>query len=268
MQNESKTVTLIIVALFKPVLRLALRYGLRLQEILEALKVALAQVGQAELKRQSDRGNLSKLSLLTGIQRRELKRLISGEKKTDNLNLLSRILGQWQTHPDFSSKGRADALAVSGAESEFANLVKSISTDVNPYTVLAALEEKGALKRQGAKVVLVKKVLTPAEGSLDGLEMLAADSNNLFEAVTTNILDKPEVPNLHITTSYDNISLQELEKIREWVLDQGTAFHEAARIFLAKHDKDANPRIYKKEGGAKVTITTFSLISGGHDEAN
>ena len=78
-------------------------------------------------------------------------------------------------------------------------------------------------------------------------------------AVEENIFSAPTTPNLHITTEYDNICKQDIPKLREWLLEQGTLFHEKVRRYLARFDKDANQRLYNKPGGVRVMIGSFSF---------
>ena len=90
--------------------------------------------------------------------------------------------------------------------------------------------------------------------------MLAQDADFLLRAVEKNIFAEPNIPNLHISTVFDNICQENMPEIQEWLLDKGTAFHEEARAYLAKFDKDANPRLYDKQGGGKVAVCAFALV--------
>src|SRR5262249_10280823 len=151
-----------------------------------------------------------------------------------------------------------------GEESEFADLIKSVSVDISPYTVLFGLEQAGLVTRNDGKLELVRKVYSNPENLEESLAMLSQDVDDLIHAVEKNTLDQPKVPNLHITTVFDNICQDDLEKIRLWLLDKGTTFHEEARAYLSKFDKDANPRLFARSGGARVVVSAFSLSSELH----
>gem|GEM_PF-4016174 len=51
-------------------------------------------------------------------------------------SLLAKIIGSWSESKRFTDKyGKPKVLSVEGAASEFVDLVKSVSTDLNPYTI-------------------------------------------------------------------------------------------------------------------------------------
>ncbi len=199
---------------------------------------------------------------MTGLHRRDVMRLVKPRADTAQpRNLLHRVLGTWQGNPRFSNKrGKARPLEVEGKESEFVSLVQSVSSDLNPYTVLFELERVGAVKRDRGKVALCSGVYTPRGDVREGFSLLARDSEDLLRAVETNVLARPDVPNLHIQTEYDNIAPEFLADIKNWFLDQGEAFHERAREYLSRFDADLNPKLKGRGNGVRVAIGTFSNI--------
>ena len=248
--------------LLRPVLGFCLRRGLRFQELVQLTKECFLDVARAELERRGEEVNTSRLSVLTGLQRRDIRQQLSPEfDSARGVNLLSRVIGQWQTHPDMTTTaGKPRRLSADGSESEWAELVRSVSVDVNPYTVLFALEQSGTVRRHDGEVELLESVYAPRENVAAGLEMLGSDAGSLIRAIEENLFSRPQTPNLHIATTYDNITIESLAEIRAWLLDRGTTLHEAAREFVAKRDKDANPRLHAKQGGGRVTLCTFSLV--------
>lgn len=57
-------------------------------------------------------------------------------------------------------------------------------------------------------------------------------------------------------TEYDNVCLDELPKVKEWLLKEGTKFHKKARDFISKYDLDVTPND-KKIGGGHVFLGAF-----------
>ena len=93
-----------------------------------------------------------------------------------------------------------------------------------------------------------------------GVELLSSDMDDLINAVDENVFSRSSQPNHHVKTQYDNIVLEALPAIREWFLKKGALFHEEARKFLSKFDRDVHPELSKKEGGARVALGSFSLV--------
>ncbi len=262
MAQTNKFTKSVIAGLLKPFVRFCLRRDMRIQDMIDVLKFAMLHVAEEKLDLSGDKANISRLSVLTGLQRKEIRRLSSVDIKKSNPDLLTKIIGQWQSNNQFLTKDKKPrALTVTGNDSEFFELVKSVSVDVSPYTVLFGLEKSGAVKRSDSKVTLLTPVYISSADEESSLTLLAEDTGDLVSAVEENIFEKPDVPNLHLSTVYDNITEEKADELREWILDQGTSFQEKIRNHLSKFDKDANPRLFKKEGGVRIAVGTFSYCS-------
>ncbi len=250
--------------LFKPVVRLAMKQGLRFQEMLEFLKHACLEVATEQLERAGQASNNSRLSVLTGLQRKELSKLAAVEIPSSGAaNLLSRIISQWRSDSRYLRAGKPRPLTFEGADSEFAELVRSVSVDLNPYTVLFGLEQSGDLRKSAKQAALISKGYNASKNVLDGMQVLLQDSETMHSAVSQNLFERQKVPNLHITTSYDNICRKDLAAIRLWLVKKGAAFHEEVRSFLSRHDKDSNQRLFGEVGGARVSVTAVSFSEEG-----
>lgn len=258
----TRTISDSLISLVKPIARFCVRRSLKLQDIVEALKVALLEVANEEMEKSGATPSTSKLSIMTGVHRRDVVRLLDEEKKErDDEGLLGRIIGQWRNDKRFCTvAGRPKVLESEGKESEFISLVRSVSKDVNPYAVLFELERVGAIERSKSGVKLRSQVFIPVGNVRQGLQLLASDAGDLYEGVEENIFHSPKVPNLHIKTEYDNISPEHEAEIREWLLREGTAFHQKARDFLSQYDRDINPKLADAPGSGRVAVGTFSLL--------
>jgi hypothetical protein len=256
--------------LLRPLARFCLRSSLKIQDIIDAFKEVLIQTASEELLKAGHEATTSRLSVMTGLQRKDINRLKeSPESKESNANFLARVVGQWQYNADFAKPlGKPRALTFEGAESEFATLVKSVSTDLNPYTVLFELERTSQVVKDGKYLKLNARVFElQGEGKYsDTLDLVGKDWDDSLAAASQNILETPQVPNLHLRTEFNNICKEDLPKIREWLLDRGTTLHEEARSFLAQFDKDVNPRLYKKSGGVRVSLGSYSYAQDTKEE--
>ena len=274
MANSSREVIFnCLKLLLRPIINFCLKKNLKIQDLVEAAKIAYVDVSAESMEKEGVDINFSRISVMTGMQRREVRRLYTENPiiKKDT-NLLHRVLNQWSQDPKFTTKNKKPrVLELEGMTSEFVELVQSVSTDLNPYTVLFELERIGAVEKEGTKVKMVSDVYIP-EGVAEKFELLSTDSNNLICSVNENIFEDINPKNLHVTTFYDNISPDKINEIKNWFLQQGVKFHEEAREYLSKYDLDLNPalkdavtdpksKINEKEG-FKAVVTTFSRIEG------
>lgn len=97
---------------------------------------------------QDDRVNISRLSVATGMTRKEVSALLS-DAQTDKRAVANksgqqralRVLQGWLTDPRFQNRsGRPDELRYRGHKKSFALLVKLYGGDVTPKSVLRELE--------------------------------------------------------------------------------------------------------------------------------
>lgn len=246
-----------------PVARFCLRRGIKLQDFLESAKFAFMRAAQEELAKEGSELNVTRLSVMTGIHRPDVRRLLKGSEERKGPKAVPiRVLGQWQKSQNFKTKGgKPRSLSAEGENSEFVELVRSVSRDVNPYSVLNELLRSGSVERTRAGMVrIASRVFVPKGDMEQGFELLSRDTDDLLSAVEENVIEPREKPNLHISTEYDNISPKHEAEIRSWFIREGSAFHERARNFLAGFDKDVATQRKSEPDRMRVAVCAFSRI--------
>lgn len=247
--------------IIRPVARFCIKHSFTIKELLEGAKIAMLEVATEELEKAGEKVNISRLSVVTGIHRRDVMRLSrEGDNLGESQNLISRILGQWEQDPRFLTGGGVPrVLSAEGDQSEFKTLVELVSKDLNPGTVLFQLERTGLVERTSRGLKLIRKVQSLQNDIDAGYQLLAGDIEELSLAVQENLEASLPVPHLHARTEYDNIFASDLPEIRDWLLKEGTEFHERCRTFLARFDKDLNPS-RNEPSGSRVVVGTFSRV--------
>ncbi len=250
--------------ILKPLMRFCLRHSVRIQEILEAVKIALIEAAKEEMIEREELINISRISVMTGIHRRDVMRIHRDEITLDgSKNFIPRLIGQWQSDKRFCVKGKKPRILSRQGEGndEFEKLVRLVSNDLHPGTVLFELERLGIVRRVKDGVRLITAVYSPPKNIRNGFELLAEDANDLIAAVEENIADTEAIPNLHAKTTYDNIRRDALPRIRKWFLNEGSSFHKRSREFLSRFDLDINPDPSHTATGVRVVLGTFSRVS-------
>lgn len=245
--------------LLRPAVLLAVRSGLKVQDVFETLKAVFITVANEELSKNGDAQSKSKIAVITGLQRRDITRILEqepGEIKT--ANILTKIIGQWGNDRRFCKATKPKDLTFEGVQSEFFNLVQSVSKDLNPYTILFELERTGAVEKHGDLLRLKVRSLEVRGNAEQGWALWSRDAEDLINAVEENLEQKDGNPNLHIGTRYDNLVRDELPSLRRWLLEKGAKFHAEVRAHLSMFDKDLNPSLLDKEGGGSIVVTSFS----------
>ncbi|RIL11963.1 MAG: hypothetical protein DCC75_01325 [Proteobacteria bacterium] len=257
-----ETILRCLALLLRPVASFCVRNSLRIQDLSECCKLALMQAAKSELEKKGARANTSKLSVMTGLQRREVMRLEGQEAPAArDRNWLSKIMGHWQTERRFTTKSREPrALTFGSDDSDFSQLVKGISRDLNPAAVLFELERVGAVEKRGSRLHLVRQSYVPKGDVIGGFNILAEDSEDLVAAVEQNLFSPAEVLNLHARTYFDRVHADAVPEIKRWLLQEGHNLHAKAREIIAKHDQDINPCTGKGSKFVKVTLGSFSFV--------
>lgn len=252
----------ILQAVLRPLVRFCLKRGVRLHEISESLRETLVQEAKALIEEASGESSVSKISVVTGLNRVEVTKLLRGARPSKrNHDGLNRIIGLWSQSAKFRdpTTGHPRALTFQGLQSEFAELVARVSKEMNHYPILFELERIGAIAYEGELVKLLAVEYTPTGDVEHGLTVLSEEIDTLLQTVEDNLSVRQQSPDLHLRTSYDNIDPGLLEEIRKWILGRGASFQKEIREYLAQRDRDINHQISQSSERAKVSVSVFSL---------
>ncbi len=257
-------------AILRPAVRFCLRRSLKFQQAALVLKRVFVEIAQEEIRRTGAEVSVSRLSVTTGLQRVDISGILKDQAPRTGKSVISRIVGQWAGDPRFTkSDGKPRKLSCLGRDSEFSQLVASISRELNAYAVLFELERLNLIQRRDSEIELMS-VLHVAKDADDGFRMLGADMDDLFQSVEINAFRLSDIPNLHLKSHYDNLAIEHLPEIRSWILDEGSKFILKVQQYLAAYDKDLNPRLTGLTGGGRVAVGVFSNASpiqgGGEKE--
>ena len=268
MNTQSDRISKVLRTLLSPVERFCLRHSVKVQEVVEGLKVALVDNAVAELESMGEKVNMSRLSVMTGLHRRDIKRIFHDrELRSFEDDFLNRIIGLWAHGRSYAGEdGSPRALSYSGEDSEFRELVASVSQDIDARSILFELERMGAIERQGDLVHLLFEAKLVRDDADAAYDLLARDINDLSRSVEQNVLNQDEIPNLHARTRYDNVMLEKLPEIRRWLLKRGSEFHRDVREYLSAYDLDLHPEL-KGQGGGEVIVGAFSRMEDDDNRA-
>lgn len=254
--------------------RLCLRHGGHLQDLIEAAKLVFIREAERQLARESGKQTTSQLSLMTGLQRRDVRRVQELQELPPDegdaphpQGLLTRVIGQWQYDRKYCirpGEARQLTLGESGSPSphpSFRDLVCSISSDVNPGTVLKELLRLKQVERKGDLIRLVVRSYTPVANTEDSLRLFAEDNADLLDAVEENLTGAASPRHLHAKTEFDNIGEEDVEALRGWLVQEGMALHAKVRERLSALDRDLSSSGSTASRRFRVALGTFSLIT-------
>lgn len=247
--------------LVRPLARFAIRHGLKVQQLTEALKQELTDAAEHELNKKQEKVNASRLSVITGIHRRDIRRIEETTDERVHQNLAARVLSLWQTHSDYTTKaGKPRVLRYRGEGNEFQELVRLVGTDLNSATVLFELCRVNAVEKKGDTLKVVQRNYIERGDLENGFRYLSEDMEDLVETVEHNLTGEEKHPLHHLRTEYDRIRLDALPEIHRWILQESHRFHSKVRTFLARHDEEATPKSGYSGEYTKVSFVSFENI--------
>jgi hypothetical protein len=183
----------------------------RLAELLRQLYVDVAARDLLpEPKTRTD----SRISMLTGVHRKELRRLRNLSpaelEVPTGVALGNEIIGRWLgSVPWTDDEGHPNPLprtAPSGMPS-FDLLVESVTKDVRPRTVLEAWLSQGLVSlRSDGFVVLDEEAFLPKPGQVEQLFYFARNLHDHIAAAVANIITVDTAPYLDRSVHYDGLS--------------------------------------------------------------
>ena len=145
--------------LMGPLVRILLRQGISFAEFSEVAKAVYVEVALKDFKVSGRKATRTRIAVMTGLTRKEVKRVIDEATKEryelkTSYNRLGRVLVGWHTDPDFTGPyGMPLELQYESANSDeltFSVLVRRHSGDMSPRSILDELIRVGAVKETDA----------------------------------------------------------------------------------------------------------------------
>jgi hypothetical protein len=194
LQSRHRELTSIKDALV-PIARLCLQTGKGAGEMILATKLACIEVA-AEKAMLGNRLNLSQISAITGLTRRDVRVLTNVAKSKDvdsalgsEKNRIGRVLSGWTTDPEFLDRhGAPLALTTKSTDAAFRALVGKYAGDVTPISVLRELRRVGAVRRTADGKIVLKRSHVRAKGfTSDAIAEISRRLRDLGTALVENV---------------------------------------------------------------------------------
>jgi hypothetical protein len=148
-------------SMLRPVVRLLLRNGITYQVFSEVAKTVFVEVSEESDVTGPFKATKSRVALLTGLTRPEVKRVLERGEELPELVRYSRIpaiIGGWATDPLFLGEdGQPLPLPATGPGRSFETLVRRFGADLPKATVLDELLLNGCVEWRGNRLVLISR---------------------------------------------------------------------------------------------------------------
>lgn len=205
-----------------PLVRLMLTRGLHYPAAAEILKGLYVEVADREFALDNKRQTDSRVSLISGVHRKDVKRLrhaLPEERAAipQDVSLGAQIIAAWNADPALVDEDGAPKplarFAQDGGAQSFETLVKSVSRDIHPRALLDEWLRRGiALINDRNEVCLQAEAFIPEKGYSEKMFYFGHDLHDHAAAVVHNVTGG-QPPMLERCVHYDGLDFADVEKI-------------------------------------------------------
>jgi hypothetical protein len=225
-----------------PLVRILLRNGVAYGTLASLVRQVYVDVAYAEFAPRGRKQTVSRVSALTGLTRKEVKRLLEeGTQAEDSgqarYSRAVRVISGWLNDGRFlGDSGKPAALPIDGEHNSFALLVKEYSGDIPTRAMLSMLEEGGTVSVYRDQVRLVRHAYVPAGDSIEKIRILGSDVHELISTIDHNLTTDADDLWYQRKVSYDNIDPAKVGKLRKMSFSKAQALLEQLDKRYSSHD--------------------------------
>jgi len=240
--------------LMKPLVRILIRNGVAYGEFAEVAKQVYIDVAASDFKVPHRKMSQARIAILTGLTRKEVARLLSGNKEDEeelisNRNRVTRVLTAWHTDPDFTGPyGLPLELKFeSDEEHDFRELVKRASGDMAPRAMLDELLRIGVvIETESSWYKVLTRTYVPEGIEPDSLERMARVIANFVATIDHNITTKGEDSGRLERQVYADhgVKPEDFPRLRNFLIDRSQVLLEEVDNWLSQLDRP-NPKDHR-----------------------
>jgi len=171
-EEQQKKVLNAFQLVLRPIVKILLRYGIGYNEFAETVKSAFVDVGSTDFGIRGRPTNISRVAVMTGLTRKEVRRLRTKvENGDDTVSVrttpITEIITRWYSEEEYLDKNaRPLLLPFTGDSGSFSSLVKKFGGDVPPGAMRTELKRMDLVTEDEDGALLVKsRTLVPTDST-------------------------------------------------------------------------------------------------------
>jgi hypothetical protein len=219
----SEVIESTIVRILHPLIGILLRNGVAHGTFSDIVRKIYVDAGFEEVERRGQKLTISNVSILTGINRKEVKRLhealaVDTDHSLKKFNRIVRVLSGWQHDSEFLDEDNEPSdLQLEGVQGSFTALVKRYSGDMPVVAMLNALIDSGNIKViDNGNIQLQNPNYLPVTDSEKKLNILGIDTAELINTIDHNLrIEHPEDAWFQRKASNTRIDVEALPRIQQ-----------------------------------------------------
>ncbi len=254
--------------LMDPLLNLMFDTGVTVREFTQLLRTQATSSATRRIMREAGTSNKSRVSILTGLPRSEVARLLRkppvDEPPRRAQHPIRKILAAWFDDPNFLTKeGDPAVLPAFGKRKSFERLVGKYGSGVPVRAMLDELTRINAIEWLENQRIRPRHRIPLITGmTATSVSMIGERGRNLLETLLANA-HTAKSPLFEATAMIDHASAATIAIGRREILQQGTNFISSADALLArlKHSSQGG-RNSQGRPGKRIGVTVFYFEEG------
>jgi len=262
--------------LLRPLVRLLTRAGVTFPILADLVRGLYVEVAVRDLLVDPKARTDSRVSLITGVHRKEIRRLRLLPRDTDPIppavTVGSQIIARWvglpaYTDPSGQPLGLPRAATVPDGPS-FDALVESVTTDVRPRAVLDEWLSQGLVTLDEAELVhLNAAAFVPRGGGAEQMFYFARNLHDHIAAAATNVSAAGAAPFVDRSVHYDQLDAADARRLEQIARDAAQrALLEVNRAAIAL--LDGKPRVSGARGRVNFGLFVYRDEDDDNDEGD
>lgn len=261
--TQHETVLNALQLVLRPIVKLLFRYGIGYNQFAEVVKTVFVDVGGSEFGIRGRPTNISRVAVMTGLTRKEVRRLRTKLETGDSSvtvksTPITEILRRWNSEDEFlDSAGRPAILPFVGEQKSFSSLVKRFGGDVPAGAMRTELRRVGSISENSdGDLSISKRSFWPA----DETEKLEAAMVHHVYPLLCNVVHNTDPANsengrAQLAAYSLNISKEDRPRLKRMCSDRLNDMAESFDdLFMAFESRDESDKGANK---APVTVGMY-----------
>lgn len=208
------------VRVLEPLIRLLLDVGVGAGEMTRLVRSTYVRVAAERTSRGQDRPNISRIAVVTGLARPEIRALLAAEPEAPaqyswDRHRAERVLHAWCNDPTyFDGEGKPADLPLKGVRKSFSALVKAHAATTLTGAILEELQRAAAVKvLPDKRLRLIARSLANAQYKDETVDTVGERARDLLTTLAHN-LNHPEHPRFERTVASVTLDPNEVPRVR------------------------------------------------------
>lgn len=232
-------------AMLRPIASFLMKCGMTWREFADISKSVFIEVAGDEYGIKGRQTNDSRIAILTGIDRKEVRRqhdllAVAAPPPASKTTDTTRVLSGWHQDREFSSAGGQPLpLPANGERRSFAALCRRYAGDISPATLLKELKRVGAVtENDGGELIAQSRYYMPITFEPQWLMNAGSTFADLGDNINHNLSAQAGAPTRFLGRATDeSIDASAIPEFRAFIEKHGQPFLERVDDWLIQHRK-------------------------------